>query len=243
MTARWHSQHHRSCARFLASVALLSVVVDFLHAGERTAAAAKAGAPAVRFIVNHMYAAEHRQISYHLHYYSLFVHGGSRYLVVADGDVLIRPFRTRESTHSFIGLKIITLDLQVGDREAERSLHGRWTCRSGKPTIPITGLFTKYWRPWLIRHAVLIGTRTINGEAVWHLRAPTNIAGWYSAAGNVVTSWMDFFVAQSGFTLRRIRSVASLRGPGIRGHHFDGVDWTRYGERVDVTLPSVCSGT
>ena len=67
-----------------------------------------------------------------------------------------------------------------------------------------------------------------------------NIAGWINSAENIVTSRMDFYVAQVGFTIRRIRSVATLHGSQDREHHYDGLDWSRYGAPVNFALPKAC---
>lgn len=128
---------------------------------------------------------------------------------------------------------------------ALRLFSGSWSCMNiGSPgkglTLPgmASGVVTKV----LFKNAVNLGADTVGGVAVWHVQQVGRLVSKGARQRAVKTPvTIDLYIAQSDATLRR--ATASWSGKfGTAGSTATAsVDFSMYGETVQVQLPAGCS--
>jgi hypothetical protein len=126
--------------------------------------------------------------------------------------------------------------LIVGNRAAERFGKRSWTCSGAQSAFNEVVDLLKQLHPQL-HGAQDLGTATIAGMAVWHIRATASV----SSMGKTFIAPIDLYIAQAGFTLVQEHSTQTLHSSGMTLHETVNASFSRYGEPVNVVLPSICT--
>ncbi len=141
----------------------------------------------------------------------------------------------------------------VANHSASRENGKAWSCSSVEPLGQkyLTDLTTD----GPVRNPVLVGTDTIAGMPVWHVRVnvPKSYSwSWVSKHFPAITE--DLYIAQADSTLVRTTEIftarwgknstffGGLKGPAKVAVHLV-TEYSNYGKPVTIALPPACTGT
>ena len=83
-----------------------------------------------------------------------------------------------------------------------------------------------------------LGQDTVDGQSVWHVRVAITV----TLGGQDLPMTIDYYIAQSDYTMVRDTAVASFTLQGVTPNENMTNDYSRYGEAVWVKLPGACKG-
>jgi hypothetical protein len=180
----------------------------------------------------------------------LSVPGQAHVKIQTVTDESLKPLRLHEvDTETGLGkvngknttINIRLVDITVGKRSALRVGKGKWSC--GKSQAANAATMMPIQAAQLFRKAVNLGAAIVRGTPVWHVHATLKLnvgSTTPSTGGGPLTLPVNFFIAQSDFTLLRETSTIKQRlGSGTLKETLRE-DITDYGETVSVKLPGAC---
>jgi hypothetical protein len=126
----------------------------------------------------------------------------------------------------------------VKKREATKTGKKPWRCSAAPKasgTDPASG---GSGIPATSRSVTNLGAETVGTVPVWHVREVDTL----DILGQSLPVTLDFYIAQSDFTLVRVTESDSVTDSGKTATSTLVANFTRYGETVKATLPAACAG-
>ncbi|GAC1528236.1 MAG: hypothetical protein NVS2B16_36010 [Chloroflexota bacterium] len=123
----------------------------------------------------------------------------------------------------------------IGNRGALHVGNRPWRCDS---VSRLLGTYVDLFRSLkpVVHNASLAGVTTVGGSPSWHVRASSKV----TVLGTTSNMPTDLFVSERDYTLVQMYAGLTLadRAGTVRERVIERL--SRYGERVNVTLPSSC---
>lgn len=113
-----------------------------------------------------------------------------------------------------------------------------WSCTSVPSAAQTAQALGQVIGTPTLKSVETLGAETINSIPVWHVRAIATL----SVSGSSAPLTADYFISQADLTMVRVTVSGSVTVSGVTASVTSVQDYTKYGEKVKVTLPAACKG-
>lgn len=174
--------------------------------------------------------------------------GTARLVINEQGDFSLKPrlehavVTTRTTQLNRKPVKTTTerdTTIIVKKRQADKTGKKPWTCSAAPKVSGITPTTGGAGIAPTIRSVTNLGAETLNTVPVWHVRQVETL----DIFGQSVPGTVDSYISQADFTLIRFTLFDSVTISGMTATSRIVEDYSRYGEKVKVTLPTACKGS
>lgn len=123
----------------------------------------------------------------------------------------------------------------VKKKTASKTGKKAWSCTTTDQTTQIVNGILASAK---IQSVDNLGPETINAVPVWHVRAVVTV----DVSGQTLPITADYYISQADFTLVQVTASASGTISGVTVTEKIVQNFSKYGEKVKVTLPAACKG-